>query len=222
MRDFITFKSQSWSSMDKNVLSTQRNESKRISQTVTFETPEGEEVTKESLQYLWGQESMSHESMSPRVSAITQTKFRCGGERPMTVESNYVIAIATLSDWLKRLAPVFQPMTSKTKPNPTMYAWFLCVLGTVIGSWRCLFPLWLVGVIALVLVFRQSFENRSKVKANPNPKLLLYWQWVSLAHWLIDSFDSWNILSPRKTRFRFFRCGGESPVLGSAVTFSKG
>ena len=25
----------------------------------------------------------------------------------MTVESNYVIAIATLSDWLKRLAPVF-------------------------------------------------------------------------------------------------------------------
>ena len=27
-----------------------------------------------------------------------------------TVESNYVIAIATLSDWLKRLAPVFQPM----------------------------------------------------------------------------------------------------------------
>ena len=25
----------------------------------------------------------------------------------MTVESNHVIAIATLSDWLKRLAPVF-------------------------------------------------------------------------------------------------------------------
>ena len=30
----------------------------------------------------------------------------------MTVESNYVIAIATLGDWLERLAPVFQPMTS--------------------------------------------------------------------------------------------------------------
>ena len=26
----------------------------------------------------------------------------------MTVESNYMIAIATLSNWLKRLAPVFQ------------------------------------------------------------------------------------------------------------------
>ena len=25
----------------------------------------------------------------------------------MTLESNYVIAIATLSDWLKRLAPFF-------------------------------------------------------------------------------------------------------------------
>ena len=33
----------------------------------------------------------------------------------MTVDSNYVIAIATLSDWLKRVAPVFQPMRSKTK-----------------------------------------------------------------------------------------------------------
>ena len=35
----------------------------------------------------------------------------------MTVESNYMIAIATLSDWLKRLAPVFQPMRHKTKTN---------------------------------------------------------------------------------------------------------
>ena len=35
----------------------------------------------------------------------------------MTVESNYVIAIATLGDWLKRLAPVFQLMRSKTKTN---------------------------------------------------------------------------------------------------------
>ena len=40
----------------------------------------------------------------------------------MTVESTYAIAIATLSDWLKRLAPVFQPMRSKTKTNRTTYA----------------------------------------------------------------------------------------------------
>ena len=36
----------------------------------------------------------------------------------MTVESNYMIAIATLIDWLKRLAPVFQPMRIKTKTIP--------------------------------------------------------------------------------------------------------
>ena len=42
----------------------------------------------------------------------------------MTVESNYVIAIATLSDWLKRLAPAFQPMRIETKTNRTMYADF--------------------------------------------------------------------------------------------------
>ena len=40
----------------------------------------------------------------------------------MTVESNYVIAIATLSDWLKRRAPVFQPMRRKIKTIRTMYA----------------------------------------------------------------------------------------------------
>ena len=34
----------------------------------------------------------------------------------MTVESNYVIAIATRTDWLKRLTPLFQPMRSKTTP----------------------------------------------------------------------------------------------------------
>ena len=33
----------------------------------------------------------------------------------MTVESNYVIAIATPSDWLKRLPPVFQPMRRKNQ-----------------------------------------------------------------------------------------------------------
>ena len=40
----------------------------------------------------------------------------------MTVEIDYVIVIAILSDWLKKLAPVFQPMRSKTKTNRTMYA----------------------------------------------------------------------------------------------------
>ena len=37
----------------------------------------------------------------------------------MTVQSNYMIATATLSDWLKRLAPIFGSMRSKTKTNRT-------------------------------------------------------------------------------------------------------
>ena len=31
--------------------------------------------------------------------------------------SNYAIPIATLNDWLKNLAPVFQSMRNKTKTN---------------------------------------------------------------------------------------------------------
>ena len=37
----------------------------------------------------------------------------------MTVEINFAIAIASLSDWLKSFAPVFQLMRSKTKTNNT-------------------------------------------------------------------------------------------------------
>ena len=35
----------------------------------------------------------------------------------MTVESSYAIAIAALSDWLKNLAHLFQPIGSETKTN---------------------------------------------------------------------------------------------------------
>ena len=52
----------------------------------------------------------------------------------MTVENNYVIAIATLSDLLERLAPVFQPMKIKTKTNRTMYARFFPRYEQVTGN----------------------------------------------------------------------------------------
>ena len=52
----------------------------------------------------------------------------------MTIESNYVIAIATLSDWLKRLAPVFQSMRSKTKTNPNLYSRLFPQFKPVIGN----------------------------------------------------------------------------------------
>ena len=77
----------------------------------------------------------------------------------MTVESNYVITSATLVDWLKR-----QPMRSKTKTNRNRdFSRALSKSGILIVSSRCLLLLWLVGVIALVLVFRQSFENYSNL-----------------------------------------------------------
>ena len=38
----------------------------------------------------------------------------------MTVKSKHAIAIATLSGWLKSLAPVFQPVRGKT--NRTLHA----------------------------------------------------------------------------------------------------
>ena len=52
----------------------------------------------------------------------------------MTVESDYVIAIATLSDSLKRLSPVFQPVRSKTKSNRTLYARFFLRFERVSGN----------------------------------------------------------------------------------------
>ena len=51
-----------------------------------------------------------------KINTPSQSSFQ------MTFESNYVIVIAAVSDWLKRLAPVFQPMRSKTKTNCAMYA----------------------------------------------------------------------------------------------------
>ena len=47
----------------------------------------------------------------------------------MTVESNnaIAIAIATPSDWLKNLAPVFQPTRSNTKSNRTLYAIYVSI-----------------------------------------------------------------------------------------------
>jgi len=91
----------------------------------------------------------------------------------MTVEiSDHAIAISTVRDWLKNRTPVFQPMRSKNKTSRTSYAWFFprfesyrqLLRINLIGSSRCFLLLWLVRIITLVLVFRQSFETRSDPK----------------------------------------------------------
>ena len=86
----------------------------------------------------------------------------------MTVESNCAIAIATLSIWLKNLAPVFQAMRFQTQPiSPCtrdfsgFWASYGQLLAMLIGSTRCLLLLWLVRLLILVLFFGQSFQNRS-------------------------------------------------------------
>ena len=83
----------------------------------------------------------------------------------MTVETNYAIAIATLSDRLKNLAPVFQPMRSKPiapcgRDFPALWSSYRQLLRFLIGSLQRLLLLWLVAVITLVLVLRHLFENR--------------------------------------------------------------
>ena len=89
----------------------------------------------------------------------------------MAVKSHYAVAIATLSDWLKNLAPSFQPMRSRSKTKssphlvratfPALWTTFRLLPWVLIGPSRCLFLFWLVGVITLGLVFPQLFENRA-------------------------------------------------------------
>ena len=60
----------------------------------------------------------------------------------MTVESNYVIAIATLSDWLKRLVPVFQPMrkaSSELQVIARNCDWFIMLAAPVVIGWSSCF-----------------------------------------------------------------------------------
>ena len=93
------------------------------------------------------------------------------------VESNVVFAwfcsaTCTLSDWLKKLAPLSQQIRRKSKTNillwlacthfPMHYADYLYFLWFLIGLLSVLFLLWLVRVITLVLVLWHSFENSSK------------------------------------------------------------
>ena len=72
----------------------------------------------------------------------------------MTVESNYVIAIATLSGWLKRLAPVFQPMRIKTRPIAPCTRDFSRALSELqIFAWNCD---WFIALLAPVVIGRSN------------------------------------------------------------------
>ena len=73
----------------------------------------------------------------------------------MTVESNYVIAIATLSDWLKRLASNFRPIRSKTKTNRTMYTSFSRALSELqVIARNCD---WFIALFAPAVIGRSTY-----------------------------------------------------------------
>ena len=77
----------------------------------------------------------------------------------MTVESNYVIVIATLSDSLKSLAPVYQSITSKTKTIRTLYAWFFQRFEKVICNWQVIIARnsdWFITLFAPVVIGRSN------------------------------------------------------------------
>ena len=75
---------------------------------------------------------------------------------------------ATLHDWLKKFAPVFHPIRSKTKTNRDLLARvfprFASATCNYFEFWlvHCIVcSLWLARVITLVLVLRHSTENHS-------------------------------------------------------------
>ena len=77
--------------------------------------------------------------------------------------------IASLCDWLKNLAPLSQPIRSKTKTNrgifptrfPVLGAGYMHLLWVLIGSLDCLHLLWLTRVVTWVLILCHSTEKYS-------------------------------------------------------------
>jgi len=123
----------------------------------------------------------------------------------MTVESNYVIGIATLSDWLKRLAPVFQPMRSKIKTNRTMYAWFSRVSSELqVVAKNCD---WFIALHAPLVIGRSNcfgfwfFDSHLKT-ALFSGKGLIRWL-LPFKFWTSGSNKSWRCHSCNRFRAGF-------------------
>ena len=74
--------------------------------------------------------SLNHKDRIFR-GATSQISFQ------IAFESNYAIAIAiaTLSHWLKDLAPIFQPMRSKTETSGTLCPRFLLRFEQITGNY---------------------------------------------------------------------------------------
>ena len=71
-----------------------------------------------------------------------------------TGESNYVIAIASFSDWLKNLMPVFIPVRSKTTivPCTCNFTHALSKLQVIARNFD-----WLIALFAPVVIGRSNY-----------------------------------------------------------------
>ena len=79
----------------------------------------------------------------------------------MTVESNDVIAIATLSDWLKRLPPVFQPENQNQNQSHHVHVIFSRALSELqIIARNCD---WFIALSAPVVIGRSNCFGFSTV-----------------------------------------------------------
>ena len=75
-----------------------------------------------------------------------------------------MIAIATLSDWLKRVAPVFQPMRSKSKTMQShdvrvIYPRALIELKVIAGNCDWFMALWVPVVVGRSNFFGFGFST---------------------------------------------------------------
>ena len=106
----------------------------------------------------------------------------------MTVESNYVIAIATLSDWLKRLAPVWEAKPKPIAPCTRDFSRASSELQVIARNCDWFMALFVPVVIGqsdyLVLFFWQSFENRSNLVGKLAANVRIVFQRVLVVHQL--------------------------------------
>ena len=82
----------------------------------------------------------------------------------MTVESNYAIAIATLRDWFKNLAPVYQPMKKKTETIRLARVIFFPRFEQV--TWNCTNLDWFIAQFAPVITLYLFYDTQLKTALN--------------------------------------------------------
>ena len=106
-------------------------------------------------------DKLQHWIFTPKISTRMDD---VNGKRPgtlleqfpflLTVKTNGVIAIATLREWLKSLAPGFEPMRSKTKTNCSL-CHATCPAFWV--SYKSISRNWFIALLAPVVIVQSNY-----------------------------------------------------------------